>query len=574
MSYRFPSHLKVLLANDMSFSQHPPGHLENHLRRHHINRAKIDPFLHPESADYSLFHAILATALFRCCHLIIFFTGWATMVVLITVHVHDLTFPSTLLTVFSTVLGFVISYRTTASFERYNEGRRYWSSIVYGSRLLARTIWFHVPDEPATSEKLSATELSQLRARTIIEKKSAINLIEAFAMALKHYLRGEESIYFLDLYHLVKHLPVYALPAGRPINAHENTDQQPPIDEQAYRENLERIETRRSAKVTFQPRRRESTSTGHSELSNTSRTPSVQSDVQSRSRRRAPSASAAAFSMPPAIQEEKVSSESDLERGGPSTLPTQSQTTGEDAAERVGQVLSATSAESKQPILRPGWNPPPYTIFDIFPFSLLIDQMAARGHFEGKRAIRLKARKGIVNHNIPLEISFYLSSYIAALQFRKVCDVPTTNTLLAGLNQLADSLTGLERILTTPVPFSYSAHLWTVTTIYVALLAFVFYGFIVAGEEIENPFSYDKNDLDLDHFTDNIIRPELHALTSRPMPDVGVWAFNAQNAHVFHGHGRGEKDVTPDEWLARGNDAIREVLTKADPCQGSHSQQF
>lgn len=44
------------------------------------------------------------------------------------------------------------------------------------------------------------------------------------------------------------------------------------------------------------------------------------------------------------------------------------------------------------------------------------------------------------------------------------------DTLLAGVNTLIDSLTGLERILTTPVPFSYAVHLWTVTTVYVALL--------------------------------------------------------------------------------------------------------
>lgn len=44
-----------------------------------------------------------------------------------------------------TVLGFVISYRTTSSFERYNEGRKYWSQIILASRTLARAIWFHVP---------------------------------------------------------------------------------------------------------------------------------------------------------------------------------------------------------------------------------------------------------------------------------------------------------------------------------------------------------------------------------------------------------------------------------------------
>ncbi len=60
--------------------------------------------------------------------------------------------------------------------------------------------------------------------------------------------------------------------------------------------------------------------------------------------------------------------------------------------------------------------------------------------------------------------------------------------LLLALNQLVDALTGLERILTTPIPFSYvglrsqmalhadyltrySFHLWTVTLIYCFFLA-------------------------------------------------------------------------------------------------------
>lgn len=55
--------------------------------------------------------------------------------------------------------------------------------------------------------------------------------------------------------------------------------------------------------------------------------------------------------------------------------------------------------------------------------------------------------------------------------------------LLTALNSLVDALTGLERILTTPIPYScvplcspnrwlliaaprYSIHLWTVTVIY------------------------------------------------------------------------------------------------------------
>ena len=58
--------------------------------------------------------------------------------------------------------------------------------------------------------------VDQRKARVLIEKKTVINLIEAFGVAVKHYLRGEEGVYYVDLYHLVKYLPAYALPAGLP----------------------------------------------------------------------------------------------------------------------------------------------------------------------------------------------------------------------------------------------------------------------------------------------------------------------------------------------------------------------
>ena len=44
--------------------------------------------------------------------------------------------------------------------------------------------------------------------------------------------------------------------------------------------------------------------------------------------------------------------------------------------------------------------------------------------------------------------------------------------LLNALLSLTDSLTGLERILTTPIPFSYSIHLWVVTLFYCLALPF------------------------------------------------------------------------------------------------------
>lgn len=61
-----------------------------------------------------------------------------------------------------------------------------------------------------------AASLEERKARVLVEKKTIFNLIEAFSVAVKHYLRGEEGIFYEDLFHLVKFLPPYALPAGLP----------------------------------------------------------------------------------------------------------------------------------------------------------------------------------------------------------------------------------------------------------------------------------------------------------------------------------------------------------------------
>ena len=60
---------------------------------------------------------------------------------------------------------------------------------------------------------------------------------------------------------------------------------------------------------------------------------------------------------------------------------------------------------------------------------------------------------------------------ICAADLPDPCSHPLA-ALLNSLLSLTDSLTGLERILTTPIPFSYSFHLWAVTVIYCLALPF------------------------------------------------------------------------------------------------------
>ncbi|KDQ23192.1 hypothetical protein PLEOSDRAFT_1048994, partial [Pleurotus ostreatus PC15] len=489
-----------------------------------------DPFAPREQqAAASVVHAFLATAVSRCWHILLFYGAWATMVTLLGHNGYDIIVQPTLLTVVGTVLGFVISYRTTSSFERYNEGRRLWSQIIIASRSFARVLWFHVPDAapPTPGVEISADEE---KARSTIEKKTAINLVEAFAVAIKHYLRNEDGIYYRDLYYLVKFLPEYALPAGRPS---ETDLSSPPKSDFSSNARDGGTLKEKSVDQSQHVRYRQHVSTGGS-LPFPATTPSTR---------------------PP-----------DRRKDGDLPLPPFRRT----------NTTNTIISQSDEIYLLPGNLTPSYYILTIFPFSLL-DRVLKKKKSTKTKKKRAELRNKAISHNIPLEISLYLSSYVAALQRRHTIDVPTTNSLLLSLGQLVDSLTGLERILTTPIPFSYSFHLWAITTIFCLLLpfqiwaqlhwltipgtvvtAFFFFGFLVAGEEIE---SYDKNDLNLDHFTHNIIRNELRAITSTPPPDPSTWAFSRQNDLIFASHVDEQvARIPPEEWVAKGYGKMQEAL--------------
>ena len=190
---------------------------------------------------------------------------------------------------------------------------------------------------------------------------------------MKHHLRGEEGIYYVDLYHLTKFLPAYGLPADRPTLNQDFSDDGGATSESKF-------DTMKTAV------------------------------------------------------------------GLPLPVTTPSR-------------VNKETTPSHPPLL-PAHNPPRTSIFDIWPFSAFVETLTERGHaVPGKRAAkeRAKQRRGkegdIVSHNIPLEITLYLSSYIAALQKRDF-DIPhpTIDMLMNSLDGLADALTGLERILTTPIP--------------------------------------------------------------------------------------------------------------------------
>ncbi|KAJ7062112.1 Bestrophin, RFP-TM, chloride channel-domain-containing protein [Mycena amicta] len=527
----------------------------------------------------SFVNALLATAFFRCWHILLFFAVWSTCITVLDDHRFKVRVP--MLTVYvGTVLGFIISYRTTSSFERYNEGRRLWSQIILASRTFSRTVWFHIPDQAPTT----GNNADGMKAREMVKKKTVINLVEAFGVAVKHYLRGEDGIYYRDLYYLVKFLPAYAFPQGISSNAD-------PINGVDGEGNLRSDPSDASVRPplpnspgSFLYQRTSPTS---SIFMSTLHLPLPVSTIDRRTSgaQIQTGAGAGARPQPPPLilslptrmnllHELKETQFTDLGRV----------TNVQSARSPIrGEPSKFILARADEALLMPGHMPPKYHLFDLFPFSLLVKCLTRRSReIESERAARIRAkilREKEKACNLPLEISFYLSSYIAALQSRKQIDVPTTNTLLASLNQLVDALTGLERISTTPVPYSYSVHLWVVVTLYclalpsqivatmrwltipaTIILAFIFFGFLVAGEEIENPFGYDKNHLHLDHFTQNIIRSELRALTSAPAPDPERWVFAPENDLLFTADVEQDERVGPEMWVHRGSGAMLGAL--------------
>ena len=110
-----------------------------------------------------------------------------------------------------------------------------------------------------------------------------------------------------------------------------------------------------------------------------------------------------------------------------------------------------------RPHLNPASDPPKFRWSETFPIKFLVTKKQ-RLKAQGRTAMRKRMREiregGGVGHNVPLEISMFMSCWIADMQRRKTIDVSTVNNLLIPVANLNDALASLERILTTPIPWS------------------------------------------------------------------------------------------------------------------------
>ncbi|KAA1476924.1 UPF0187-domain-containing protein [Dentipellis sp. KUC8613] len=440
------------------------------------------------------------TVLWRIWPAVLMHTLFATGVTILSMRSKIyLGIPNVMLTVLGVVIGFVISYRASSGYDRYWMGRSSWSDIMRNARTFTRLVWFHVPLRlsPKTAEETldSSTRSTEEIHKVMKEKRVAIELTVGFVVALKHHLRSELGMYYEDLYDKI-----------RPLHGHVH------------------LKKRHHSQTREEPTPNASAAASTSNLLNPVIPPINSYGSTSIARLRHVTRSSSVYS-----------TDSDSQERRP-LLPSSNRT--------VPSIFSKISSDLI-PFARFF-----RTLFSIYRYEADSTEIASgeeggvqrQWGGDDMRDDRIKHRPRVAGsgHNLPLEILRRQSDWLSILEDRGSVPGTSLGSMIGCIATFEDSLATLERILTTPLPFVYSVHIRHTVWIYlfflpfqlvdqfawytipgVAIASFIYLGFLAAGEEIEQPFGYDENDLDLDMFCQEIVQAEADRLVQ--MPGVNVF---------------------------------------------------
>lgn len=95
------------------------------------------------------------------------------------------------LTVAGAVLGTLLAFRNSASYDRYWEGRILWGRLVNACRTFTRQLVVFIQQEPHEGGYAGSREVALCRERERYIRAMTYRVI-AFAHALRHHLRGED----------------------------------------------------------------------------------------------------------------------------------------------------------------------------------------------------------------------------------------------------------------------------------------------------------------------------------------------------------------------------------------------
>ncbi|ODO04513.1 hypothetical protein I350_05117 [Cryptococcus amylolentus CBS 6273] len=502
---------------------------------------------------------------------VVFFTGIAAMVACVSEFTSvNLGINSVMLTVLGTIVSLVVSFKTNNSYSRWWNATLIWihipnapppipdaskpetaqppqtpgkspftpnsttqtlspSSLAEDSEEDVST-GYHVhgwrtPAQEAEAKKrfeddMAARNDAQAREemRGLIEKKTYIGLIQAFAVSMKHALRGERGPFYSDLYSLIAFLPKYNPASHPPITRdHLLALWQNGIPRQKSSRATDDIAVPLTVPIAFTP-----------DALNQPNLPNPFDDEEKRMGEQMYGPA------PDEYKEQAVRNASEyVGTDDPEVFVVTSKRDGRKSItqRRSIQVQGRTGQGGEQVTLEtielmPPRHPPPPRIWDFLPPLRIFKSIYDMFNWKKKKEISERAKGGKrkrsamgTDMEIPQEILMYLSMYTADLTRRGLMPAPLTTAFANAILELQRAISDMEKIATTPIPSAYTFHLHLTVYAYLFFIPFqvytyigwvvipatavasiIYLGFLEIGMQIEMPFNYDQSDLDLDEF--------------------------------------------------------------------------
>ncbi|OAG02183.1 uncharacterized protein CC84DRAFT_1126339 [Paraphaeosphaeria sporulosa] len=207
------------------------------------------------------------------------------------------------------------------------------------------------------------------------------------------------------------------------------------------------------------------------------------------------------------------------------------------------------------------------------------------GYWMGFPMARSNPRKQIkrAKHpvgNLPLEILSHLSAYLTEQIDMGTFELGIAqNQSMNVMNDLHHILATTERVQTTPLPLAYSITISQITWVYLLTLpfqlttltgwlcipitittAYIVLGILYIGNELENPFGTEVNNLPLENYCEQIVS-DVHVIAAIS-PAIMKAQIHAPQSQLLYPLSLETREL----WSSRSEDEIRVALTqRADP---------
>ncbi|WVQ78804.1 hypothetical protein IAT38_000895 [Cryptococcus sp. DSM 104549] len=380
-------------------------------------------------------------------------------------------------------------------------------------------------------ERLEKEEAADREAmQGLIEKKSYVGLVQAFAVAMKHALRGETGPFYSDLYSLIAFLPKYNPSAYPPITRdHLLALWHNGLPRQKYWAQDDAIAVPLTVPVAFrgdalnQPNLPDPFLDAEKAHGTQLFGPNPQ-EFKAQAIR-----SAASFVQTSDPDVFVVTNKREGRKSVQERRSIQVGRGGEGAEAGAGAGAGKGPATGEQVTLEtvelmPPRHPPAPKFWDFFPplriFKVIYDKFNwQKKSKDSERRKGGKRKRMGTSMEIPQEIVMYLSCYISELIRRGLLHSSLITPCMTSILEMQRAISDLEKIATTPIPSAYTFHLRLTVYAYLffipfqvynyigwvaipgtAIAAIIYLGFLEIGMQIEMPFYYDQSDLDLDEF--------------------------------------------------------------------------